>query len=54
MGDSESNDQSVSSSEQISNDNKPDMTDWDRPAGAESLRESELRKSFSLSEEENK
>jgi hypothetical protein len=54
MGDSESDQQGASSTGQSSNDNRPDMTDWDKPAGSESLRESELRKSFSLEKEEDK
>ena len=34
--------------------NKPDMSDWDNPAGSEDLRFSEIRKSFLMENDKDK
>ena len=48
------NDQSSCNSNASNSTNRPDMSDWDRPAGNEDLRLSELRKSFRIESDENK
>ena len=48
------NDQSPCNSNASNSTNSPDMSDWDRPAGNEELKLSELRKSFRIESDENK
>lgn len=48
------NDRSSCNPNSSTSTNRPDMSDWDRPAGNEELRLSELRKSFRIESDENK